>query len=144
MDITGQINEVDDLLAGQIGSEEALAADLYAVPGTSGGTVADEQIAAAVEAYLAEHPAVRVAEVELISANWVGDTSPYYQIVNILGVTQYTQVDLTPSVEQLLVFHEKDLTFVTENEGGVVTVFAIGQKPENDYVIQVTMKEVSV
>jgi hypothetical protein len=88
--------------------------------------------------------AARVADVELISANWVGDASPYSQIVNIPGVTQYTQVDLTPSVDQLLVFHEKDLTFVTENEDSVITVFAIGQKPENDYVIQVTMKEVSV
>ena len=40
------------------------------------------------------------------------------------------------------VFYEKDITFVTENDGGVVTVYAIGQKPQNDYTIQVTITEV--
>ena len=41
-------------------------------------------------------------------------------------------------------FYEKDITFVTENEGGVVTVYVIGQKPTNDYTIQVTITEVDV
>lgn len=86
----------------------------------------------------------RVAEISLLSANWVGNASPYSQVVTIDGVTEYSQVDLTPSVEQLAIFHDKDLAFVTENEDGVVTVYAIGQKPENDYTMQVTIKEVSV
>lgn len=88
--------------------------------------------------------AARIAEVELLSANWVGERSPYSQIVNIEGITEYSQVDLTPSIEQLVIFYEKDLGFVTENEDGVVTVYAIGQKPENDYRIQVTITEVGV
>lgn len=93
---------------------------------------------------LRTNKAVRIADIALLAANWEGDESPYSQVVEIPGVTAYSQVDLTPSVEQLTIFHEKDLTFVTENEGGVVTVYAIGQKPENDYEIQATIKEVSV
>ena len=89
-------------------------------------------------------PTVRIADVDLLAANWVGTTSPYSQVVNIEGVTEYSQVDLTPSIEQLVVFYQKDLGFVTENEDGVVTVYAIGQKPENDYTIQVTITEVNV
>ena len=85
----------------------------------------------------------RVSEVALPAANWVGEGHLYYQVISIDGVTEYSQVDLTPSVEQLVIFYEKDLTFVTENDGGVVTVYAIGQKPENDYAIQVTITEVS-
>ena len=85
-----------------------------------------------------------MAEIELRSANWVGATSPYSQVVEIDGITERSQVDLTPSVEQLVIFHDKDLAFVTENEDGVVTVYAIGQKPTNDYVIQVTITEVEV
>ena len=77
-------------------------------------------------------------------ANWKGGESPYSQVVNIPGITEYSQVDLTPSVEQLSIFYHKDLAFVTENEGGVVTVYAIGQKPQNDYIIQVTITEVNV
>ena len=87
---------------------------------------------------------VRIANVDLLSTNWVGDSSPYSQVVAIEGVTEYSQVDLTPSIEQLVIFYEKDLGFVTENEDGVVTVYAIGQKPENDYTIQVTITEVEV
>lgn len=87
---------------------------------------------------------VRIANVDLIAENWVGETNPYSQIVTIDGVTEYSQVDLTPSVEQLVTFYEKDLTFVTENDDGVVTVYAIGQKPLNDYTIQVTITEVGV
>lgn len=86
---------------------------------------------------------LRVAEIALPAANWREDESYYSQVVAIDGITANSQVDLTPSVEQLAIFHNKDLTFVTENEDGVVTVYAIGQRPENDYTIQVTIKEVA-
>jgi hypothetical protein len=85
-----------------------------------------------------------IGTVELLSDNWVGGENLYSQVVSIDGVTENSQVDITPSVEQLVIFYEKDLTFVTENDGGVVTVYAIGQKPENDYTIQVTITEVKV
>lgn len=86
----------------------------------------------------------RIANVDLLATNWIGDKSPYSQVVSIDGITENSQVDLTPSIEQLVVFYEKDLGFVTENDDGVVTVYAIGQKPENDYTIQVTITEVDV
>ena len=89
-------------------------------------------------------PTARIAYVDLLSANWVGDVSPYSQVVAIDGVTENSQVDLTPSIEQLVIFYEKDLGFVTENDDGVVTVYALGQKPENDYTIQVTITEVDI
>jgi hypothetical protein len=77
-------------------------------------------------------------------ASWIGSNNLYSQVVSIDGVTENSQVDLTPDVEQLEIFHDKDLTFVTENDGGTVTVYAIGQKPTNDYTIQVTITEVYV
>lgn len=83
----------------------------------------------------------KISTVTLHASQWVGETSPYSQVVTIAGVTPKSQVDLTPSVEQLSIFYEKDLTFVTENDNGVVTVYAIGQKPQNDYTIQVTITE---
>ena len=85
-----------------------------------------------------------IGEVTLLASAWVDEDNLHSQIVNIEGVTENSQVDLTPSVEQLLIFYEKDLTFVAENEGGTVTVYAIGQKPTNDYTIQVTITEVNV
>lgn len=86
----------------------------------------------------------RIGEVTLTAIGWNGSGNLFSQVVSIDGVTANSQVDLTPSVEQLAIFHEKDLAFVTENEDGVVTVYAIGQKPENDYTIQVTITEVAI
>lgn len=86
----------------------------------------------------------KIGEVTLLGDGWVGEASPYSQVVALDGVTENSQVDLTPSVEQLAIFYQKDLAFVTENEDGVVTVYAIGQKPENDYTIQVTITEVEI
>lgn len=84
----------------------------------------------------------RISYVDLPASGWKGAESPYYQVVDLPGVTEYSKVDINPSVEQLDVFHDKDIAFVTENEGGVVTVYCVGQKPANDYSLQVSITEV--
>jgi hypothetical protein len=93
---------------------------------------------------LANLPLRKIATINLLASNWVGTASPYSQVVTIEGITANTQVDLTPSVAQLVAFHQKDLALVAENEDGVVTVYAIGDKPTNDYSMQVTLTEVTV
>lgn len=112
------------------------------------GGASDEVIERIVREYLSENTistvSSRVANVTLKATGWVGDVSPFSQIVNIEGATANTQVNLTPSANQLAIFYQKDLAFVTENVNGVITVYAIGQKPANDYVIQATLIEVSV
>lgn len=86
----------------------------------------------------------KIGAVTLLASAWTGEANLYSQVVEIEGVTEHSQVDLTPDVQQLAIFYDKDLSFVTENEDGVVTVYAIGQKPTNDYTIQVTITEVDV
>ena len=88
-----------------------------------------------------------IGSVTLLAANWDGDERLHYQEdVEIDGVpiTPYSKINLQPSAEQLTIFHEKDLAFVTENEDGRVTIYALGDKPINDYTIQVTVTEVKV
>ena len=97
-----------------------------------------------LETAINKREAARVGQITLRADRWQGDVSPYSQIVTVAGVTENTRVDLTPNVAQLVIFHQKDLAFVTENEDGVVTVYAIGDKPLNDYTIQVTLTEVIV
>ena len=88
----------------------------------------------------------RIAEVTLYASAWqtTTKTNLHSQVVTIEGVTENSQVDLTPSAELLATFHQKDLALVTENEDGLVTVYAIGDKPTADYTMQVTIKEVTV
>ena len=85
---------------------------------------------------------VKLTQITLPAANWKGGESPYFQVVAVDNVSVNSKVDLQPSVEQLEIFHDKDLAFSTENDGGVVTVYAIGDKPSNDYTIQATIMEV--
>lgn len=84
----------------------------------------------------------RVVNVSLPASKWAGSGNLYSQVVSIDGITENSQVNLTPSVEQLAIFYEKDVTFITENDGGVVTVYVIGQKPTNDYTIKASIVEV--
>ena len=87
-------------------------------------------------------PVVPAKSVTLLASAWKGDGERHSQVVDIIGVTECTKVDLQPTAEQLEEFHYKVLGFVAENKGGVVTVFAIGDKPKGDHTIQVTLSEV--
>ena len=87
---------------------------------------------------------IALTEIELRSADWEGEESPYFQVVAIAGVGKNSMVNLQPSVEQLKIFQEKDIAFSTENNDGVVTVYCFGDKPANDYIIQATVTEVAV
>ena len=153
MSLTG--NATNKVLRGRINRLDTLCISAYAIAVQNGfnGTEeewlasllpTDEQIHQAFTDYMEKNSIASIGEVTLLASAWNGSNSLYSQVVEVEGVTEHSQVDLTPSVEQLAVFYEKDLTFVTENEGGVVTVYAIGQKPTNDYTIQVTITEVSV
>ena len=85
--------------------------------------------------------------VTIYADKWIqASDDRYYQIVSVENatITENSKVDLQPSSEQLDIFHEKDLAFVTENEDGVVSVFCVGQVPTNDYTIQATVTEVVV
>lgn len=115
--------------------------DIYGTRHTSAGSAVREQVAGLHER-IDELSAVKLSWATLYASAWEGEDSLYSQVVTIDGVTEYSKVDLLPSVEQLAIFHEKDVAFVTENEDGVVTVFAIGDKPTNDYTMQVSIIEV--
>lgn len=108
----------------------------YAIDGGYTGT--EEEFAQK----LAGSSSAKIGEVTLFANRWEGSGSLYSQDVYIHGVTANSQIDLTPSAEQLAIFYEKDITLVTENDGGVVKVYVIGQKLQNDYTVQVTITEV--
>lgn len=81
-------------------------------------------------------------EVTDSAGNVIG--SRYGQIVNVNNavVTENSKVDLLITSEQMVIFYEKDLAFVTENDNGVITVYCVGNVPENDYKVQAIVTEV--
>lgn len=93
--------------------------------------------------YAAGGSSARITSITLLASKWKGGESPYSQVVEVEDVSVNSMVNLQPSVEQLEVFHDKDIAFTTANDGGIVTVYAIGDKPTNDYTIQATILEVT-
>jgi hypothetical protein len=125
-------------LAGGISAEGTLHGTIAA-----GATIEGSISMAKTEEVVKLANAAKIGKVTLSAAAWVSENDKRHsQIVEVEGVTNKSQVDLTPDVQQLEVFYEKDVTFVTKNLEGEVTVFALGQKPLNDYTVQVTLTDV--
>ena len=88
------------------------------------------------------------ASVTLYADRWKQNENEqrWHQEVEVANatVTEYSKIDLQLSAEQIMIFYEKDLAFVAENDDGKVTVYCIGRVPENDYVVQATVSEVVI
>ena len=106
-----------------------------------GGTVLSASVSG-VSSLQTSSSSTRITYITLPSSAWVGGAGHFGQVVDIDGVTENSKVDLQPSVEQLAIFHSKDIAFSTVNEDGVITVNVIGDKPTNDYTMQATITEV--
>lgn len=87
---------------------------------------------------------IKISSVTLYADQWVGETSPYSQRVEISGATINSKINLNPTIEQLNIFYNKDISFVVENDDGNITVYCIGQKPTNDYTMQATVMGVLI
>lgn len=80
--------------------------------------------------------------VTLPAANWTGSANPWSQVVTISGITANSKVDLQPTAVQIVEMQNNDIALMTENNDGVITVYAIGSKPAKDYTMQVLITEV--
>ena len=79
-----------------------------------------------------------------LSTNWTGDVSPYTQTVIISGTTVNSKVDLQPdatAIAQML--DDGTVALYIANDNGVLTAYAIGEKPTVELTIQATITEVS-
>ena len=70
----------------------------------------------------------------------------YGQVVSVNNatITPNSKVDLQITSEQMVVFYEKSLAFVAENDEGVVTVYCVGSIPQNNYTVQAIVTEVLI
>lgn len=83
-----------------------------------------------------------MSELILRASDWTGTESPYSQVVEVNGVTANSKVDLNPTGEQLNSLATNRTILNTANDNGTVTVYAVGNKPTEDYTMQVTITEV--
>lgn len=84
----------------------------------------------------------KAGSITLYPGSWKGGESPYTQAVEIDFVSANSIVELQPAAEDLQMLCEKGIALVAENDGGAVTIHAIGGKPDGDLTIQCTTREV--
>lgn len=125
------------------GCGEVFQTTFGVVPPSGGGSVDPAYIQQVVREYLDQNSLYgRKTHATLYADKWVENDGGYSQIIDVEGVTPNSELMISFSESQLKVFHEKDLTFVAGNKNGVVTVYITGQKPQNDYTMQITVREV--
>ncbi len=86
--------------------------------------------------------AVKTTGITLYANKWVDEGNRYSQVVAVNGVTANSKIDLQPTPEQLAMFIDDEMSMLTGNENGTVTVYAIGNKPLEDMTIQALITEV--
>lgn len=83
----------------------------------------------------------RVVTVDL-SETWTQDADgKYSQTITIDNITAHSRLDLQPTADMLAEFKQLGLVFVTENNGGTITVYSVGNIPLKSYTMQATIIE---
>ena len=100
---------------------ETLTATLV---GSSGGTV------------------TKVVDIVLQTDSWYSYEGMWSQIVEVAEASKFSKIDLQPSAEQNLLLQSLGTTMTVENASGVITVYAVGDKPTTEITIQATLTEI--
>lgn len=88
--------------------------------------------------------APKLASVTMPAENWSGDRNPWSQVVVCNGVDLNSKLDLQPSPEQIVALQDAEISLMATNDDGLVTVWAIGNKPAVDYTMDVLITEVAI
>lgn len=79
----------------------------------------------------------------LATASWTG-SGPYTQTVTITGITVNSKVDIQMDATSLGVLIDSGTSAIwMENNNGTITAKCIGDKPNADMTVQVTITEVT-
>lgn len=85
----------------------------------------------------------KISTISLPASGWTTATNVYSQVVTVPGATENSKVDIYPTPEQLVDLQIAGIALVAVNEDGIVTVYALNNKPTSDYNMQVTLTEVN-
>lgn len=84
----------------------------------------------------------KITTVTLPAAGWKNGESPFFQAVELEGISVSSLVEIQASKEQIAKLCADGTAIYIENDGGAATAYAIGTKPAEDLVLQVTLTEV--
>ena len=84
----------------------------------------------------------KITQVLLMAANWKNGESPFFQTVEVAGVSESSLINIQATGEQVAKLSSDGIALQLENDAGIVTAWAIGSKPAEDLTLQITLTEV--
>ena len=78
-----------------------------------------------------------VSDITLRADSWTGTSSPYSQVVTARGADATSKIDIQPTPEQAEQLKREGASLMAVNDGGVITVYAINNRPTSDYIMSV-------
>lgn len=84
----------------------------------------------------------KITQISLPASNWKSAASPYFQTVEVPGISESSMVEIQATKEQIKQLCENGTAIYIENDGGAATAYAIGKKPTENMIFQVTLTEV--
>lgn len=87
--------------------------------------------------------APKIIFVTIPASGWSGSNDLYFQELDVGEVNVNSKLDLQPTASQVANLQDEEISLMIENNNGVITCYAIGNKPSSDYIMQVLITEVS-
>ena len=84
----------------------------------------------------------KITEINLPAVGWKNAVSPFFQVVEVPGISESSMVDIQATKEQIQQLCENGTAIHVENDGGIATAYAIGRKPTEDMTFQAALTEV--
>ena len=84
----------------------------------------------------------KITTVALPAAGWKNAESPFFQTIEVAGVSESSLINLQATKEQIAQLCIDGTALHIENDSGIITAWAIGTKPTEDMILQVTLTEV--
>lgn len=107
----------------------------------AGNVPTTEEITTIVDARInANKP--KITTIALSASAWTGSSNPWSQSIDVSGATENSKLDLQPTAVQIVALQDSEITLMLQNDGGNVSAWAIGNKPTEDYTMQVLITEV--
>ena len=84
----------------------------------------------------------KITQIELPATGWKNAESPFFQAVQISGISVSSMVQIQATKEQIEKLCSDGTALTIENDAGMATVYAIGNKPSENLILQIVLTEV--
>lgn len=93
-------------------------------------------------AYIRNKPINKIKNIALYASSWENSKAPYSQQIKI-DVTPNSKIEMQPSTDVITALTNTNSRLLIKNDNGIITAYALNNKPSVDLNLQLTITEVT-